>query len=122
MGSYLPILVRMSSRTSRSVLRVVVLTAVVLAVPALAMVFTDSTDWGVFDFVYAAVLVAAVGTLHELAARRPASFAYRVIATVIGVAAIVVGEADDAPGLVLFGLLVILGTIALAARTAQRSG
>jgi hypothetical protein len=30
------------------------------------------------------------------------------------------GEADDAPGLVLFGCLLIAGTIGLAFRTAQR--
>ena len=32
-----------------------------------------------------------------------------------------VGEVDDAPGLFGFGLLVILGTIALSFRTPQRS-
>ena len=110
----------MSSTTSRSVLRVALLTAAVLAIPALAMVFTDGTDWGVFDFVFAAILLGGVGLLYELALRRPGSFAYRAIATVVGVAAIAAGEADDAPGLVLFGCLIILGTIALAVRTARR--
>jgi hypothetical protein len=37
------------------------------------------------------------------------------------VAAIALGEADDAPGLVLFGLLLIVGTVGLAVRTAVRS-
>ena len=36
-------------------------------------------------------------------------------------AAIVLGQADDAPGLVLFGGLLIVGTVALGVRTAQRS-
>jgi hypothetical protein len=43
------------------------------------------------------------------------------VATAIGVAAIVLGEADDAPGLVLFGGVLIVGTVALTIRTAQRS-
>jgi hypothetical protein len=47
--------------------------------------------------------------------------AYRSAAAAIGVAAIVLGEADDAPGLVLFGGLLIVGTIVLTVRTAQRS-
>ena len=40
---------------------------------------------------------------------------------VIAVAAMALGEADNAPGLVLFGCLLIAGTIALTFRTAQRS-
>jgi hypothetical protein len=40
---------------------------------------------------------------------------------VIAVPAIVFGEADDAPGLVLFGGLLIVGAVALAVRTALRS-
>jgi len=47
--------------------------------------------------------------------------AYRAAAVAIGAAAIVLGESDDAPGLVLFGLLVIVGTVAMAFRTALRS-
>jgi hypothetical protein len=39
----------------------------------------------------------------------------------IGVAAIVYGEADDAPGLVLVGILLILGAVALGVWTARRS-
>ena len=39
----------------------------------------------------------------------------------LGVAACLFGNADDAPGLVLFGCLLIAGTVALAVRTALRS-
>ena len=39
---------------------------------------------------------------------------------VIGVAAAVFGEADDAPGLVLLGFLLIASACALGARTARR--
>jgi hypothetical protein len=64
--------------------------------------------------------VAGTGLLLELAARKPRSIVYRAGATAIGLAAIAFGEADDAPGLVLFGGLLILCTFALAFRTAQR--
>jgi PadR family transcriptional regulator PadR len=53
------------------------------------------------------------GALLELAARKPRSVAHRAAAAGIGVAAIVFGEADDAPGLVLFGGLLIVGTISI---------
>jgi hypothetical protein len=78
-------------------------------------------DWGLADFVAAGVLLGGTGLVLELAARKPRNIAYRAAATVIGVAAIALGEADDAPGLVLFGGLLIVGTVALAFRTAQRS-
>jgi hypothetical protein len=52
---------------------------------------------------------------------RPHSLVYRTAATAVGVAAIVFGESDDAPGLVGFGLLLIVGSVALAVRAARRS-
>ena len=39
----------------------------------------------------------------------------------IGVVAIMYGEADDAPGLVLLGILLIVGALAFGMRTAQRT-
>jgi hypothetical protein len=57
----------------------------------------------------------------ELTARQPRNLVYRAVAIAIAVAVIVLGNADDAPGLVLFGCLLILGTVALAVRTAERS-
>jgi hypothetical protein len=56
-----------------------------------------------------------------MAMRRPGNVAYRAAAIAIGVAAIVLREADDAPGLMLFGGRLILGAVAMAFRTAQRS-
>ena len=105
----------------RSAVRVALATACVLLVPLVAMQITDEVDWGVADFVIAGVLLGGTGLLLELAARRAGNIAYQAVATAIGVATIVLGEADDAPGLVLFGGLLIVGTVALALRTAQRS-
>jgi hypothetical protein len=113
---------RVKSRSaSRSAVRVALPTAFILLLPLVAMQITDEVDWGVADFVLAGALLGGSGLLLELAARKPRNFAYRAAATAIGVAAIVLGEADDAPGLVLFGGLLVVGTVALAIRTAQRS-
>lgn len=108
--------------TSRSAHRVALATALILLVPLVAMQFTDEIDWGVADFVFAGVLLAGTGLLLEQAVRRASNLGYRVAATAIGVAAILFGEADDAPGLMLFGGLLIIGTVALTVRTAQRRG
>lgn len=43
-----------------------------------------------------------------------------VLAIAVGVAAIVLGEADDSPGLQGLGVLLILGTIAVSVRRARR--
>jgi hypothetical protein len=111
----------MSNSTRRSVVRVALVTGLILLIPAVMMLTSDDAAWGVFDFVFAGILLAGTGLLLELAARKPRNLALNVVAVAIGVAAIAFGEADDAPGLVLFGLLVIVGTVALAVRTAVRS-
>ena len=113
--------VKMNKADRRSAVRVALATAFIVLLPLLAMQITDEVDWGVADFVFAGALTAGTGVLLELAVRQPRTTAYRAAAAAIGVAAIVLGEADDAPGLVLFGCLLIVGTVALAVRTAQRS-
>jgi hypothetical protein len=106
---------------NRPAVLIALTTAFILLLPLVAMQFTEGVDWGVFDFVLAGVLLGGTGLLLVRAARKPRTIVYSAAATAIGAAAIVLGEADDAPGLVLFGGLLIVGTVALAFRTAQRS-
>jgi drug/metabolite transporter (DMT)-like permease len=106
----------------RSAVGVALATSFILLLPLVAMQITDEVDWGLADFAFAGALLGGTGLLlQELAARKAGNIAYQAVATAIGVAAIVLGEADDAPGLVLFGALLIVGTVALTVRTAQRS-
>jgi membrane protein implicated in regulation of membrane protease activity len=49
-----------------------------------------------------------------------AIFAPALAVVAIGVTAAMHGEADDAPGLALLGILLIVGALAWAVRTAQR--
>lgn len=112
---------KMRKTAYRSTVRVALATALILLLPLVAMQITDEVDWGLADFVIAGFLLGGTGLLLELAARKPRNIAYRAAAIAIGVAAIVLGEADDAPGLVLFGCLLIVGTIAMAVRAAHRS-
>jgi hypothetical protein len=44
-----------------------------------------------------------------------------IVAIAIGVAGIVLGEADDSPGLQLLGVLPVAGAVAFGVRTARRS-
>lgn len=87
------------------------MTGLVLLVPLVGRM-----DWSSFDFALAAVLVAGTGLLLELAVSKARSAGYRVAAAAIAIAAMAAGEADDAPGLVLFGLVVIVGTVVATLR------
>jgi hypothetical protein len=102
--------------THRPFVRVALATATVLLIPLVGMLVSDGVAWSVADFVIAGVLVAGTGLL--LQAR---SLPFRAAAVAVGVAACLYGDADDAPGLVMFGCLLIAGTVALAVRTALRS-
>jgi len=94
--------------------------ALVLSLPLLAMLVSDDVVWSLGDFVAAGVLLATIGVVIELAARRKGNLVVVIGIAVIGVAAAVFGEADDAPGLVLLGLLLIACASVLGVRTARR--
>jgi hypothetical protein len=111
----------MTAAASRSVIRVAAATGFLLLVLVVAAQLLEGMDWGVFDFVFAGALFAGTGLLIELAVRNPGNLVLRGAAVAVGVAAIAFGEADDAPGLVAFGCLLVLGALAITVRTVLRS-
>jgi hypothetical protein len=110
-----------TSSMYRSARRVALGVAVILSLPFLAMQFGSGVDWSVGDFVAAGVLLAVVGIAIELALRRAGSVVLAIGIASIGLAAAVFGNADDAPGLVLLGILLVAGGCAIGVRRAQRS-
>jgi hypothetical protein len=104
----------------RSAVRVALGVALVLSLPLVAMRFTGDVVWSLGDFIAAGVLLATIGVALELAVRKAGNLAAALGIAVLGVAAAVLGEADDAPGLVLLGMLLIASACALGVRTAQR--
>jgi hypothetical protein len=104
----------------RSAGRVGVGVALILSLPLVAMLITDDVVWSLAAFVVAGVLLATIGLALELASRRAGNLAAALGIAAVGVAAAVLGEADDAPGLVLLGILLIASACALGVRTAQR--
>jgi hypothetical protein len=105
----------------RSAVRVALGVAFILSLPLVAMLFTDEVVWGRADFAVAGVLLSAIGVALELAVRRAGNLVSALGIAAVGVAAGVFGKADDAPGLVLLGILLIVSACALGVRTAQRS-
>jgi hypothetical protein len=112
--------VRLRDALAHPVLRVAVGVAAVLLIPATATV-AGGADWSVGDFVLAAVLLAVIGAGVELAVRNAGNIATSAGIAALGVAAAALGEAEDAPGLVLLGLLLLATAAVLAARILRRT-
>ena len=110
---------RLRATVLRPGIRVLVVTVAVLLFPLLATP-SGGASWSVADFVFAAALLGGTGLLLELALSRPRSLVHRVVAVAIGAAAIAFGNADDAPGLVGFGFVLIGAALFLTVRTLQR--
>lgn len=103
----------------RSVRRVALGVVLVLALPLVAMQLTDQVVWSVSDFVVAGILLAVIGGAVELAIRKAGNRIIAAATAVLGAACAAGGEADDAPGLVLLGLVLIACACALGVRAAQ---
>lgn len=100
----------------RAMATIAAITVAVMLVPALGMATRSGADWGVFDFVLAALLVGGAGVVVERLARRPPGLVGGALLVAASIAAMVLGEADDAPGLVGLGLLLLLLTFGSIAR------
>jgi hypothetical protein len=105
----------------RSAVRVALGVALVLSLPFVAMLLSEDVVWSLADFVVAGLFLTAIGVALELAVKRAGNLATAIGIAAVGVAAAIFGNADDAPGLVLLGILLIVSACALGVRTAQHS-
>ena len=95
-----------------------------LAVPFVAMRFTDEVKWTASDFLFAGILFGTVGLVIELAVRRSSDWAYRGGVAAAAFAGLMIIWANGAVGMIgnednvynlLFGLpilIALLGSIA----------
>jgi membrane protease YdiL (CAAX protease family) len=90
--------------------------ALILSLPFVAMQFTAEVVWSAADFTLVGLLLAVIGIALELAARKTGNLAVAIAVAVLGVAAAIVGKADDAPGLVLLGCMLVGGGLAIGLR------
>lgn len=75
----------------RNVTIIFLATAAILAIPLIAMPFTDEVNWTLSDFIVAGMLLAGTGLLYEFAASKTDRYAYRVgIGVVLGTMLILV--------------------------------
>jgi hypothetical protein len=112
---------RMNNALYRSALRVAIGVALVLTMPLMVTLMSDGEAWSLWDFVAAGVFLAAIGVVIELAIKRVGNLALSIGIAVVGVLAGVAGQADDAPGLVLLGIVLVVSALALGVRSRART-
>jgi hypothetical protein len=105
----------------RSVLRIAIAVAVILAVPLVGTLAGSEVHWRLGDFILAAILLTVIAIVLELAVRRRGSLVMAGGIAVSGIAAALFGNADDAPGMVLLGILLVGSAGALVLRRVQSS-
>jgi hypothetical protein len=108
-------------RRPKAPVRVVLFVAALLAVPGVGTLVSDQFVWSAADFVLAGILLAIVATAFELALRRSGNLVAGAALGALGVAACLLGDADDAPGLVLLGLLLLASACAIVVRRVRRA-
>jgi hypothetical protein len=111
----------MNNALRRSVVRVALGVAIVTSLPLIAMQFSDEVVWSLGDFILLAILLTVIGVAIELAVRRAGGLGTAIGIAALGIAAALFGGADDAPGLVLLGLILIASACAIGVRTARPS-
>lgn len=94
--------------------------AIILSLPLVGTLTGDDV-WSPGDYVLAGVLLTVIGVALELAARKAGNLPAAFALAALGVAATVAGRSDDAPGLVLLGLLLIASACTVGLRSARRS-
>ena len=71
-----------SNIAHKSIIRVLLIAAVILSLPLLAMQVTSEVVWTLGDFVIAGALLVGTGLLYEAAVRRAGSLTYRAAVAV----------------------------------------
>jgi peptidoglycan/LPS O-acetylase OafA/YrhL len=73
--------------------------AIILLIPLIAMQFTNEVNWNSFDFIAAAALLLGTGLLCELVLRKVKNTKYRIIICVVLLLLLVIIWAELAVGI-----------------------
>jgi uncharacterized membrane protein len=55
---------------NKNIIRIALVTAAILAIPLVAMQFTDEVDWGLSDFIIIGALLLGTGLMYELIVKK----------------------------------------------------
>jgi hypothetical protein len=110
----------------QSMMRVLLVTALLLSVPLAAKLLTAEMGWSLFDFVLMGALIAGTGLAYELSTRNSSSISYRAAVGIallgafllvwLNLAVGLIGSEDNPANALYIGVLVIAFAGALIAR------
>jgi hypothetical protein len=69
---------KLKQRTTKGIITVLLMAAVALCIPLVAMQFTKEVVWTLSDFIIAGVLIVGTGLAYVMATRKPMSTGQRV--------------------------------------------
>lgn len=102
---------------NKNIIYLGVVTAALLLIPLLAMLFGGEVHWSIYDFVFAGVLIFGTGLVYELISRRVKNNNYRIgliIALISGLLLIwsnlavgIIGSEDNPFNTMYFGVILI---------------
>lgn len=78
---------------------ILIIVAVLLLIPLIAMQFTDEVSWTIIDFIVMGVLLLSTGLLSEFILRKVTKIAYRILLFIIIFTAFLVIWAELAVGI-----------------------
>lgn len=81
-----------------NVIRIAVVTAAILAIPLIAMQFSDDVDWGLFDLIIIGTLIFGTGMIYEFGVKKLRTTTHQMIAITILVVVLLLTWAELAVG------------------------
>ena len=102
---------------NNKIIRIALVTASILLLPLLAMLFTDEVAWNLADFTIAGILLFATGLTYEIITRKAGNVAYRAAVAVavlaglilvwVNLAVGIIGSEDNPANLMYVGVLAV---------------
>lgn len=97
---------------------VALVTTVLLAIPLVAMIFTDEVNWSLSDFLLAGILLFGIGAMYVFISRQSHNIMYRIAAGLTLLSALfliwanlavgIIGSEGNVANLMYFGVILIL--------------
>jgi hypothetical protein len=84
---------------NKNIIRIIAVTAFILAIPLIAMQFTKEVDWGVLDFAIIGTLLIGTGLIYELVVKRIKNNTHRVFFALVLLGALFLTWAELAVGI-----------------------